>query len=284
MTMLAALALVLAMQSPAPSATPTATPTPDAAPPKDDAIAALVKQAPAFAESTGRTGLLAMPEKRLAVPGVGELGLFVDIQWKDKDGSARHGLAVIAHHTVQDVPWMVKASPWGLVQVVENQTVEGAGADLKRARMIANESSAVTDIRTIYSAEMLFMAVADGAYGDLRCLNVPADCIANVPGEKLLEKDITVATEKSGYRRKFHGGTRVKSARAKGSPSPFVKTFAYTAVPTNRGETGMRSFCGDNTGRVCVVDDGSEPLVKGGLCTPCRELKPSEMQQPEAKK
>ena len=265
MTVLAALALVVAVQSPAPAPSPVL-------PPTADAIVALVKQAPAFAAETGRTAVAATPEKRLAVPGVGDLGLFVEVQWKDRDGTARQGLAVVAHHTVQDVPWMVRAEPWGLVQVVEGQTIEGARIDLNRPRMIDNESAAVNDIRTIYSAQMLFMAVADGAYGDLRCLNVPADCITEIPGEKLLEKDLTVAAEKNGYRRKFHGGARVKSAKAKGSPSPFFKTFAYTAVPTTRGETGMRSYCGDSTGRVCVVEDGSEPKVVGGLCTPCTEL------------
>lgn len=280
MTVLAGLALVVAMQSPAPSASPAATPSPapkEAAPvavlpPTADAVVALVKQASAFSADSGRTALAATPEKRLAVPGVGDLGLFVEIQWTDKEGKPQHGLAVVAHESVQDVPWMVKAAPWGLVQIIEGQTVEGAGTELKRARMIANESDAVRDIRTIYSAESLFMAVADGAYGDLRCLNVPADCVAQIPGERLLEKDITAATEKSGYRRKFHAGERVKSAKAKGTPSPFVKTFAYTAVPTSRGETGMRSFCGDSTGKICVVDDGSEPKVVGGLCTPCVEL------------
>jgi hypothetical protein len=302
MTVLAALALVVAVQSPvpapstspAPSASPAAAPSPASKPaavapaavlpPAADAIVALVKQAPAFSADSGRTALAATPEKRLAVPGVGDLGLFVEIQWTDKEGKPQQGLAVVAHESVQDVPWMVKAAPWGLVQIIEGQTVEGAGTELKRARMIANESDAVRDIRTVYSAEMLFMAVADGAYGELRCLNIPADCVTEIPGERLLEKDITAATEKSGYRRKFHAGERVKSAKAKGSPSPFVKTFAYTAVPTNRGETGMRSFCGDNTGRICVVDDGWEPKVVGGLCTPCVELVLPESKPAETKK
>jgi hypothetical protein len=294
MTVLAALALVVLVQSPAPAPSPAAKPSAVApvavVPPTADAIAALVKQAPAFSADSGRTGLAATPDKRLAVPGVGDLGMFVEIQWTDKEGKAQKGLAVIAHQSVQDVPWMVKAEPWGLVQVIEGQTVEGAATELQRARMIANETDAVRDIRTIYSAEMLFMAVADGSYGELRCLNIPADCVTQIPGERLLEKDITAATEKSGYRRKFHAGERVKSAKAKGSPSPFVKTFAYTAVPTNRGETGMRSFCGDHTGKICVVDDGSEPKVVGGLCTPCVELvlpesKPAdEAKLPEGRK
>lgn len=287
MIVLAALALALATQSAAPAASPSPAAPPAApvtapaavAPPTAEGVVAVVRQAAAFAADSGRADLQAFPDKRLPVPGVGDMGYFVEIQWKEKDGATRTGLAVLAHEEVRDVPWMVKAAPWGLVQVIEKQTIEGAAADLKRARMIANESSAVTDIRIIYSAEMLFMAVADGAYGDLRCLNVPADCVVEIPGEKLLEKDITVATEKNGYRRKFHGGARVRSAKAKGSPSPFVKTFAYTAVPTGRGETGMRSYCGDSTGRVCVTEDGSEPAVVGGLCTPCIELKPSEMKQ-----
>ena len=70
-----------------------------------------------------------------------------------------------------------------------------------------------------------------------------------IPGEQLLEKALTTATEKSGYRRKFHAGARVPSAKAKGSPSPFVKSYAYTAVPIAPGESGARGFCGDNQGR-----------------------------------
>jgi hypothetical protein len=169
---------------------------------------------------------------------------------------------------------MIKAEPWGLVQVIEDKTVDGVVGDLKRARMAANEAVAVGDIRTIYSAEMLFMAVADGAYGDLRCLHIPADCVAGIPGEQLLEKPLTTATEKSGYRRKFHAGPRVPSAKAKGSPSPFVKSYAYTAVPITPGESGARGFCGDNLGRICVTADGAEPPVTAGACaTPCTELK-----------
>ena len=90
----------------------------------------------------------------------------------------------------------------------------------------------------------------------------------------LIEKALTTAIEKNGYRRKFHAGARVPSAKAKGNPSPFVKTYAYTAVPIVPGETGTRGFCGDSLGRICVSADGTAPAVAGGLCvTPCTELK-----------
>jgi hypothetical protein len=292
MTVLAVVALAFFLQSPSPSAAASPSPSPSAAPsptatpmatvhpvlepvppPTAEAIVSVVQKAKEFAADSGRTAISADPLRRLPVPGVNDLGYFVEIRWTDKQGAAHTGLAVVAHETVQGVPWMVKGEGWGLVKVLEDKTVEGVAGDLKKARMAANEATAVGDIRTIYSAEVLFMAVADGAYGDLRCLNIPADCIAEIPGEKLLEKSITSVSEKSGYRRKFHAGTRVTSAKAKGTPSPFVKTYAYTAVPTARGETGTRSFCGDSTGRVCVVDDGTEPKVVDGLCTPCMELK-----------
>lgn len=275
MTVLAALALVVATQSPPAVQSPVPAPPPAAvAPPTAENVVGVVKQTPAFAAETGRTGLQAAAEKRLPVPGVGDLGYFVEIQWTDKDGAAHTGLAVVAHEEVRDVPWMVKAQPWGLVQVLEDKTVDGVVGELQRARLAANEAVAVGDIRTIYTAENLFMAVTEGAYGLLRCLNIPADCIVGIPGEKLLEKTLTSATEKSGYRRKFHAGARVPSAKAKGKPSPFVKTYAYTAVPIVPGETGTRGFCGDSLGRICVSGDGTAPPVAGGLCvTPCTELK-----------
>ena len=277
---LAVLALIAATQSPMPAPLPAAAPSPAATPipmppPTSEEVLAVVKQAPLFAADSGRTDLKADAARRLPVPGVGDMGYFVEIGWTDKDGGAHTGVAVVAHEEVQDVPWMVKWRPWGLVQVLEDKTVEGVVGELKRARLAANEAVAVGDIRTIYTAENLFMAVTNGAYGLLRCLNVPADCIEGIPGEKLLEKSLTTATEKNGYRRKFHAGARVPHAKAKGKPSPFVKTYAYTAVPIVPGETGTRGFCGDNLGRICVSADGTAPPVAGGLCvTPCTELKP----------
>jgi len=262
-----------AVPSAVPSAAPTAAPTPPPLPPLVAAdIVALVQKTKEFGADSGRTALAADPAKRLGVPGVNDMGYFVEIQWKDKEGAAHTGVAVVAHQDVKDVPWMVKAEPWGLVKVLEDKTIEGIAGDLKRARLAANEAVAVNDTKMIYTAEMLFMAAAGGSYGDLRCLNIPADCIADIPGEKLLEKSMLVG-EKSGYRRKFHHGARVAAPNAKGSPSPFVKSYAYTSVPVTPGESGVRSFCGDATGHICVNADGSAPPVVDGECKPCTELK-----------
>ena len=147
--------------------------------------------------------------------------------------------------------------------------------ELKRARLAANEAVAVGDIRTIYTAENLFMAVTNGAYGHLRCLNIPADCIADIPDEKLLEKTLTTATEKNGYRRKFHPGARVPSAKAKGTPSPFVKTLRLHRRPhRSRGDGHAGVLRRQPRGGSASARTAPQPPVAGGLCvTPCTELK-----------
>lgn len=263
------LAALIQAQPAAPAAAPTPTP-----PPAPEVVFALVAKTSAFAADSGRTALRATATKPAQVPGIDDRGYFVEFQWTDKAGAAHTGVAVMAHGTVREVPWLVRGDgEWGLVQVMEDKTVPAVVDELKRTRIAANEAVAVGDIRTIISGEMVFMGLTNGAYGDIRCLKRPADCITGVPAEQMLEDAFFVA-EKKGYRRKFHGGARVDSPKAKGSPSPFVKTFAYTAVPIVPGETGVRGFCGDHTGRICVTTDGSDPPVTGGSCaTPCTELK-----------
>src|SRR5437773_8420562 len=52
---------------------------------------------------------------------------------------------------------------------------------LLRARISANESATIGDIRTVVSAEAAFQSSNSGFYGSLSCLNKPSDaaCIAN---------------------------------------------------------------------------------------------------------
>ena len=243
-------------------------------PPAPDVVFDLVRKTTAFGTASGRTALRATPTAPAFIPGIDDKGYFVEIQWTEKDGTAKAGVAVLAHKVVQEVPWTVKpeGGDWGLVQVMEGKTIPAVVDEIKRTRIAANEAMAVNDLRTLITGEMLFMSLAEGAYGEFKCLNRPADCIAGIPEEQMLDKAY-LATDRNGYRRKFHGGEAVTNAKAKNTPSGFVKTFAFTAVPINPGESGVRSFCGDHTGRVCVRTDGSEPPVKGGSCAPpCTEL------------
>ena len=51
--------------------------------------------------------------------------------------------------------------------------------------------------------------------------------------------------------------------------------FAYVAMPAQSGQTGVRAFCGDETGVVCSTADGRTPeITADGHCdhTSCMPL------------
>ena len=155
------------------------------------------------------------------VPGVGDMGYFVEIQL---DGQGRRGRTRgggrRARGRSSSALDRQAGGAWGLVQVLEDKTGRGRGGRAEAGALAANEAMAVGDIAHALTAERLFMGLTNGVYGDLRCLNIPADCIEDIPEEQLLDKDLPSATEKNGYRRKFHGGARVPPQSAKGKPRP----------------------------------------------------------------
>ena len=90
-----------------------------------------------------------------------------------------------------------------------------------------------------------------------------------------LDATLTSAQVKSGYRRTFHPGAEVALAQRPGCPGGTgLESFAYTAEPETRGRTGVRGFCGDDTGIICYTPDGSAPAVRDGRCVleSCRPL------------
>jgi hypothetical protein len=142
-----------------------------------------------------------------------------------------------------------------------------------RARISANEASAIGDVRTVISAEAAYQSHSGGYYGPPECLMRPADCIPGYGGPPLAESPLF--GEKSGYRRTFHAGPAVDQALDGSTvPPKALSAFAYTAVPIDRGRTGVRGFCGDSSARICFTSDGSEPSVANGACDPgCPDLR-----------
>lgn len=130
---------------------------------------------------------------------------------------------------------------------------------LAKARVAANEAAAIGDVRTVLSAQAAYQGANRGFYGDLPCLDAPAACIKGYSGPRFLDAQLAALEVKSGYRRAFHPGPRGTRARS-------VRSFAYTAVPVERGKTGVRSFCGESSGVIRFDPKGDEIHPVGGVC------------------
>lgn len=128
---------------------------------------------------------------------------------------------------------------------------------LLRARVSANEAGTIGDIRSVISAQAAFQSAANGWYGPLTCLNTVAPCIVGYPAGAPTFLDPTMvntAAAKSGYNRSFTAGNAVT-----GTPTTLVGVldgYCYGAAPSSIGQTGVRGFGGDSSGRVCQVITG----------------------------
>jgi prepilin-type N-terminal cleavage/methylation domain-containing protein len=134
---------------------------------------------------------------------------------------------------------------------------------LLRARISANESATIGDIRTVVSAEAAYQSAASGLYGDLSCLGTPSACITGYVGPTFLDGTIGVAAsvQKSGYTRNANYGalqTVPGLTAARGA-------YCYQASPINPGTTGVRSFGGDASGVVGVTNSGTTSCCTTGV-------------------
>jgi len=134
----------------------------------------------------------------------------------------------------------------------------------------SNESVLIGDTRTVIAAETAYASTNGEQYDVLECLVAPTRCRPRYEGPTFLDATL-LRTEKSGYRRTFHPGPRVEPADRKAGMSPTsLRSFAYVAVPIVPGRTGVRGFCGDDTGVICFTIDGTAPRVVAGRCAqPC---------------
>jgi len=140
----------------------------------------------------------------------------------------------------------------------------------------ARERHAILNVRTVLLAGKTYAASNGSLFGELACLTNPASCGGAYPADAPFPLDPTYDWEgvKLGYDRRFHPGpkaTEEEARRARAAPGS-LKAFAYTAAPVKAGETGLRAFCSDSSGRFCVSSDGREPSVKAGRCDPCQKL------------
>ena len=135
---------------------------------------------------------------------------------------------------------------------------------LLRARVSANESATVGDIRSVISAQAAYQSAAFGLYGDMTCLATPSGCISMYSTAAPTFVDTTIANliTKSGYNRSFENGL------AANNPPPQIlggalDGFLYAATPATQDQTGVRGFAGDSSGRICFTQDGNLPPLDG---------------------
>lgn len=139
---------------------------------------------------------------------------------------------------------------------------------LIRARVSANESATIGDIRSVISAEAAYHAARGGYYGTLSCMVAPTGpgCIPGYPPSSptFIDSLIASTSAKSGYAR-----TMDESAAVPGGLSCYV----YHATPLSPGQTGVRGLAGDCSGRVCTTPDGTPvPSAAGAMLPGCNSL------------
>jgi len=138
---------------------------------------------------------------------------------------------------------------------------------LVRARVSANESATIGDIRALISAQAAYQSANAGFYdGALSCLTAPSNaaCIPSYPGfaPTFLDSQLASLQPKSGYNRFFQGGPVMALPTASGTSTA---AYRYDATPVMIGQTGVRGYAADFSGRICFTIDGVS--VGGGGAT-----------------
>jgi type IV pilus assembly protein PilA len=134
--------------------------------------------------------------------------------------------------------------------------------NLLRARMAANEASAVGSIRTLNTSAVTYstswgvqfpgsMAAMAGAPGGV------AVCGAALLVDPVLSAATAAATAKSGYYFTYVGAT---ATPAVGGCTGF-QTYTVVGQPATVGQSGQRGFFSDQSGVIRYTTDGSAPTI-----------------------
>jgi type II secretory pathway pseudopilin PulG len=137
---------------------------------------------------------------------------------------------------------------------------------LLRARIAANEAGAIGNVRTVISAEAAYQSASGGYYDVPACLYAPAPCLgASAPATPFLSQESTVFdAPKMGYVLRFHPGRAATASGGATVSSSGIESFAVVAEPVGP-QTGVRTFCADASGIICIMSAG-EHQAPGGTC------------------
>jgi prepilin-type N-terminal cleavage/methylation domain-containing protein len=150
--------------------------------------------------------------------------------------------------------------------------------NLLRARIAANESSAVSSIRTINTAEVTYQSAYPtvGYAAALPTLGpgaVGTTCVAGGPTQtnaclidSVLSNALSAGTAKSGYYYALGG--------ALGSGGTLILTYTVGTAPAAYNQTGVRDFCSNEDAVVQFQagTSGATPAAQGGCVAPYQPL------------
>jgi len=146
---------------------------------------------------------------------------------------------------------------------------------LLRARVSANESATLGDIRTLISAQAAYQSANSGFYdANLSCLTRPSGCIPSYPtiAPTFLDSQLASQNSKSGYNRSFSNSGGVGTIPTASGSS--TAAYAYDATPVVGGQTGVRGFAADSSGRICFTTSGTPVgTASGTLPATCNDLR-----------
>ena len=125
--------------------------------------------------------------------------------------------------------------------------------NLLRARMAANESSAVGSVRTINTAEISYFTTYGVGFAPLASLGGASPCTAALGQGCLIDNTLATGT-KSGY-------TMATPGVAAGTASAPTVAYTVTAVPVSIGQSGQRGFFSDQSGVIRYNLTGGTPTV-----------------------
>ena len=138
---------------------------------------------------------------------------------------------------------------------------------LLRARVSANETAMIGDIRTVIEAEATYHASNGGNYGVITCLSTPSGggCIPNYPATAptMLDSQLTQLGVKSGYDRSMNYiGT--------GPSAGDRQSFCIQGQPAALNRTGTRTLASDSAGALAgsygVLACCSAGIVDTAVC------------------
>ena len=147
-----------------------------------------------------------------------------------------------------------------IIGVVAAITVPG----LLRARMSADEASAVGSIRAINSAEAAYSAAAGGG-GYAVSLAVLASACPGSP-QGFISPDLSAdPSEKSGYWVRLEDAAGAKDVVDDCNTNKSRTGYYSSAVPLGAGWSGQRGFSSSPRGSIYFTLDGSKPPETGGV-------------------